>query len=46
MSMAIQGSPEWFNEKSKTDKKNQRQKIVEDMRESFIERFSPEKSAL
>ena len=41
--MAVQGSPEWFNEKSKTNEKKQWQKSIEDMRESFIERFSPEK---
>lgn len=43
--MAVQGSPEWFNEKSKTNKKKQWQETIEDMRESFIERFSPEKLA-
>ena len=41
--MSIQGSPEWFHSRAATSDKEQLQDFIENMRSSFITRFSPER---
>ena len=40
--MALQGSPEWFHENASTQKNLELLDFIEDMRERFLRRFSPE----